>query len=212
VLVLTGQYVKQRCPEVGVGTEPVQNVAVKQLVSEQPRGRAVQAVFPAFTVTEAVRLLQRAVPRVPSGTVDKFNLYIHGNLADVVQQRGVSGRRRPDFGLRRLVFGTCASGQQVGLAQLQGVGDDFQPVVEHATGVGVVVVFGGRELLYQFGVTMQRCQIQRVKLLTGERRALPDMFQQYLPARSCQQDYGRFWAQPAFGEFWFRGWFCRWWL
>jgi len=125
-----------------------------------------------------------------------------------VQQRSVGGRRRPDFGLRRLVFGTCASGQQVRLAQFQGIGDDFQPVVEHATGVGVMMAFRSGELLYQFGVAVQGCQIQRVELLPRQRRALPDMFQQFLTAWGCQQGYGRFWSQPAFWEFWFRRGFC----
>jgi len=38
---------------------------------------------------------------------------VHGNLANVVQQRGVGNGGCPDFGLCSLVFRACASGQQV---------------------------------------------------------------------------------------------------
>jgi len=94
MFVLTGQHVQQGYPKVGVSAEPVQNVAVKQLVIKQSCGSAVQTIFPALAVTEAVRLLQRAVPRVSDNAVHQFDVDVHGNLADVVQQRGVGGRRR----------------------------------------------------------------------------------------------------------------------
>ena len=44
--------------------------------------------------------------------------------------------------------------EQMGLPQLQAVGDDFEAVVEHAAGVCVVMRFGGREGLDQLGVAL----------------------------------------------------------
>jgi len=71
-----------------------------------------------------------------------------------VQQRSVGGGGCPGFGLRRLVFRAQTNGQQVRLPQLQGIRDDFQPVVKHAAGVGVVVTFRCGELLDEFGVAI----------------------------------------------------------
>jgi len=89
VFVLTGKNGQQRCPQVRVAAESVQNMTVKQLVVKQSCSCAVQAVFPALAVTESVRLLQRAVPRMPDRVIHQFNVNVHGNLADVVQQCGV---------------------------------------------------------------------------------------------------------------------------
>jgi hypothetical protein len=59
-----------------------------------------------------------------------------------------------------LVFGAGADGQQMGLPQLQAVGDDFQAVVEHAARVGMVMRLGGREGLDQLGVAFQGRAVQ----------------------------------------------------
>jgi hypothetical protein len=125
---------------------------------------------------------------------------IDGDLADVVQQRGIGDGGGPGFGLRRLVFGAGADGQQMGLPQLQAVGDDFQAVVEHAARVGMVMRLGGREGLDQLGVAFQGRAVQRGELPARQRGALPDVFQQLLPARGGQQRCGRLRPHQPFRE------------
>ena len=63
----------------------------------------------------------------------------------------------------------------------------------------MVVAFGRRELLDQFGVAFQRRQVQRGELPARQRGALPDVFQQLLPARCCQQRCGRLGPRQPFG-------------
>ncbi len=55
----------------------------------------------------------------------------------------------------------------------------------------MVVRFGGRESLDQLGVALQRGAVEGGELPARERRALPDVFQQLLPARGGQQRCGR---------------------
>ena len=114
----------------------------------------MEPVLAIVAVAEAVRLTQRAVPRVPGAAVGQLDVQIDRHLADVMEQRSIGDGRSPGFGLRRLVFGAGADGQQMGLPQLQAVGDDFEAVVEHAAGVCVVMRFGGREGLDQLGVAL----------------------------------------------------------
>jgi hypothetical protein len=57
--------------------------------------------------------------RVPDAAVGQLDVQIDGDLADVVQQRGVGDGGGPGFGLCRLVFGAGADGQQMGLPQFQ---------------------------------------------------------------------------------------------
>ncbi|NIJ75575.1 hypothetical protein FHT08_000623 [Xanthomonas campestris] len=118
-------------------------------------------------------------------------MQVDGDLADVVQQRGVGPGSRPDLGLGGLVLGRRAHGQQVRLAQLERVGHDFQAMVEHAPGVCVMVAFRGGKLLHQLGVAFQRREVQGGELLARQRGPLPDVFQQALPARGGQQRRGR---------------------
>ena len=191
VLVLAGQHVQQRGPQVRIPAEPVEDVPVEQLGVEQPGGGAVQPVLALLAIPEAIWAFQRPVPRMPGGSVCVLDVQVDCHLADVVQQGGVGGSGGPRLGLRGLDLGRCARGQQMGLPQLQGIGHDFQPVVEHATRVGVVMAFGGGKGLHQLGVSFQWRQIQRRELLARERGSLPDVFQQSLPARGRQQRRGR---------------------
>ena len=160
MLVLAGQDVEQRSPQVGIAAEPVQGLTVEQLAVEQTRRGAVQAVLAIIAIAESVWLVQRAVPRVPGAAVGQFDVQIDGDLADVVQQRGIGDCGSPGFRLRRLVFGTGANGQQMGLPQFQAVGDDFETVVEHAARVGMVMRLGGRECLDQLGIAFQGRAVQ----------------------------------------------------
>ena len=115
----------------------------------------MEPVLAIITVAEAVRLVQRAVPWLPDAAVGQFDVQIDGDLADVVQQRGIGDGGGPSFGLRCLVFGAGTDGKQMGLPQLERVGDDFQAVVEHAAWVGMVMRFGCRESLDQLGIAVQ---------------------------------------------------------
>src|SRR3546814_13204510 len=65
VLVLAGQHVQQRGPEVGIAAEPVDDVPLEKARVEQPGGGAVQAVLQLLSTTETVRLSQRAMPGMP---------------------------------------------------------------------------------------------------------------------------------------------------
>jgi len=49
-------------------------VAVEQLAIEQACCDAVQAVFAVVTVAKSVRLVQRAMPRMPSTAVGQFDV------------------------------------------------------------------------------------------------------------------------------------------
>src|SRR3546814_8546391 len=66
---------------------------------------------------------------------------------------------------------------------------------------GVVVVLGGRELLDQVGVALQWGEVERGELPARERCALPDVFQQFLPARRGQQRCGRLRPHRPFRSF-----------
>ena len=144
--------------------------------------------------------MQGAVPWVPSAAVGLFDVQVDSDLADVVQQCGVGDGSSPGLGLRGLILWTGADGQQMRLPQLQAVGDDFQAVVKHAAWVSVVMRLGCRESLNQLGITFQRRAVQRSELLARERGALPDVFQQLLPARCRQQRCGRFRPDQSFRE------------
>src|SRR3546814_12551079 len=67
--------------------------------------------------------------------------------------------------------------------------------------IGVVVVLGGRELLDQLGVALQWGEVERGELPTRERRALPDVFQQFLPTWRGQQRCGRLRPHQPFRSF-----------
>src|SRR3546814_19060485 len=95
-----------------------------------------------------------------------------------MEQRGIGDGRSPGFGLRSLVFGAGAYGQQMGLPQLQAVGDDFEAVVEHASRVCVVVRFGARERLDQLGGALQWRAVQGAELLARKRGTLPVVLHQ----------------------------------
>ena len=157
----------------------------------------VQPVLAIRPVTKAVRLPQRPVPRVPDQAIGLLDVQVDRDLANVVQQRGVGGPGGPGLGLRGLGLGRGAGRKQVGLPQFERVGHDLQTVVQHAARPGMVMRLRGRELLDQFGVVLQRRQVQRAELPTRQRGALPDVFQQPLPARLRQQRCGRLrWRQP----------------
>ena len=113
VLVLAGQHVQQRGPEVGIAAEPVEDVPIEKARVEQPGGGAVQAVLALLSVTEAVGLSQRAVPGMPDAAVGMLDVQIDRNLADVVQQGRVGRACGPGFGLGRLCLRRDARRQQV---------------------------------------------------------------------------------------------------
>jgi len=97
-------------------------------------------------------------------------------------------------------LGRGAGREQVGLPQFERVGHDLQAVVQHAARPGMVMRLRGRELLDQLGVALQRRQVQRAELPTRQRGALPDVFQQSLPAWLCQQRCGRLRPGQPFGN------------
>ena len=113
VLVLAGQHVQQRGPEVGIAAEPVEDVPIEKARVEQPGGGAVQAVLTLLSVTEAVGLSQWAVPGMPDAAVGMLDVQIDRNLADVVQQGRVGRACGPGFGLGRLCLRRDARRQQV---------------------------------------------------------------------------------------------------
>src|SRR5690606_30626340 len=65
----------------------------------------------------------------------------------------------------------------------------------------MVVVLGGRELLDQLGVALQWGEVERGELPARERCALPDVFQQFLPAWRGQQRCGRLRPHRPFRSF-----------
>ena len=73
-------------------------------------------------------------------------------------------------------------------------------MVEHAARVGMVMRFGSREGLDQLGVALQRRAVQGGELLARKRGALPDVFQQLLPARGGEQRCGRLRPHQPFRE------------
>ena len=129
VLVLAGQHVQQRGPEIVVAAEPVEDAMIEHEVDHQPRGRAVQPVLAILAVAEPIRLPQRAVPRVPDLPARQLDVQIHRDLSAVMQQRGVGDSGRPRLGLGRLLFRSGIRRHQLGLAQLERVGDYFQAVI-----------------------------------------------------------------------------------
>ncbi len=118
VLVLAGQHVKQRGPQVGIPAEPIEDGCIEQARIQEAGSRAVQPVFAVLAVAEAVRPLQRAVPGVPNGAVGVLDVQVHSDLADVVQQRRVGRAGGPSLSLGRLRLRRGAGGQQVRLPQL----------------------------------------------------------------------------------------------
>ncbi len=74
MLVLAGQHVKQRGPEVGIAAEPVEDVPIEKARVEQPGGGAVQAVLTFLSITEAVGLSQWAVPGMPDAAVGMLDV------------------------------------------------------------------------------------------------------------------------------------------
>lgn len=95
-----------------------------------------------------------------------LHMQVDGDFANVVQQRRIGGGRGPGLRLGGLGLRGGTGGQQVGLSQLERIGDDFQAVVEHSARIGVVMPLRGRELLDQFRVAFQGCQVQSVELTT----------------------------------------------
>jgi hypothetical protein len=124
---------------------------------------------------------------MPDAAVSVLDVQIDRNLADVVQQGRVGRACGPGFGLGRLCLGCDAGRQQVRLPQFQCIGDDLQAVVQHAAWIGMVVVFGGRELLDEISVALKWGEVERGELSARERCTLPDVFQQFLPTRRGQQ-------------------------
>ena len=97
MFVLTGQHIEQRRPQRRVATEPVENVAIEQLMVEQSCGGTMQAVLAVIPVAKAVWGCQRPMPGVPNAAILILDVKIDGNLADIVKQRRVGDGRRPDF-------------------------------------------------------------------------------------------------------------------
>ncbi|MNO87041.1 hypothetical protein D3C76_784560 [compost metagenome] len=141
------------------------------------------------------------MPGMPDAAVGMLDVQINRDLANVMQQRRIGGARGPGLGLGRLCFRRDASGKQIGLPQLEGVGHDFETVIQHTARIGVVVAFGSGELLHQLRVAFQRSEVERGELSARQRSALPDVFQQLLPARRSQQRCGRLRPHQPFRHF-----------
>ena len=107
-----------------------------------------------------------------------------------MQQCRVGETGCPGIGLGGLCFRRRARRQEVGLPQLQGVDDDFQAVIQHPAGVGVVMAFRGWKGLYPFGVSLQWGPVERGVLLSGDGGELPDALQQFLAMGLSQQGGG----------------------
>jgi len=60
-------------------------------------------------------------------------------------------------------------------------------LVQHPTGISVVLAFGGREKLDQFGVSSNWVEIKFIELRAGYGSALPDLLQQLLSVGSGQE-------------------------
>ncbi|MNN73596.1 hypothetical protein D3C81_1897280 [compost metagenome] len=54
-------------------------------------------------------------------------------------------------------------------------------MIEHAPGIGVMMAFAGRKLLYEAGVAADGLEVEPIKLRFGEGRVLPDAFEQLSP-------------------------------
>ncbi|MOA42901.1 hypothetical protein D3C78_1649960 [compost metagenome] len=93
---------------------------------------------------------------MPVAAVAVLDLQVDGDLAEIMQQRSISRGGGPGFRLHDLILGGGPGGQQIRLPQFERIRDDFQAVVQHAAGVGVVVVLGGRQVLDQLGIAFQR--------------------------------------------------------
>lgn len=197
VFVLSRQHEEQRRPQVGEAAQPIQDPRVQHPRIQQAARGAVQPVFAPGAVAEAIGLPQHAVPCAPSAAVLLLHVDIDGDLADVVQERRIGHPRCPCLCLRGLRFGCRTRRQEVRLPQLERVGHDLQAVVEHATGVCVVVAFGRRKQLHHFGVALDRGEVQGIELRSRQRGALPDVLDELLPAHGRQQLGGRERRPPA---------------
>ena len=138
-------------------------------------------------MAETIGLFERPVPGMPDSAIDQFDMQVDGDLADVVQERRVGHRRRPGFGLHRLFFRGRADRQETRLPQFQGADDGFQPVIQHPTRIGMVMILGSGKHLYQFGVAFQGILVQERELCAGERCMLSYRLQQLPAAGRSQQ-------------------------
>ncbi|MNT64395.1 hypothetical protein D3C72_2022900 [compost metagenome] len=116
----------------------------------------MQVIVAIFDIAKTVGLIQGAVPRMPKTAILTLDLQVHGDLANVMQQRAICDAGGPGVSLGGLVFGRSAGGKQIRLTQFQTAGDQFQSMVEHAAEIRMVVRLAGRELLDLFGVAMDR--------------------------------------------------------
>lgn len=187
-------------PKSREGAEPVEEVPIKDLGVEQAGRSAMQLVVTPFAVAKAVGLVQGAMPGMPEAAILAFDAQVHGDLADIVEQGAVGDAGGPGIGLCRLVFRGGARGQQVGLAQFQAVGNQFQTVIEHAAVVGVMMGLAGRELLDPLGVALDRVQVELLELGMGQRGEFPDACQQLLSMGGLEQVMGRLHGRVAFRE------------
>ena len=166
MFILPRQDIQQGSPQIGILAEPVKDFTIEQPGVQESSSGTVQAVLPVLAITKPVWPLQWTVPWVPDGAVGIFHMQVDGDFANVVQQRRIGGGRGPGLRLGGLGLRSCTGRQQVGLPQFECIGDDFQAVVEHSARIGVVMPLGGWELLDQFSVAFQGCQIQSVELTT----------------------------------------------
>ncbi|OSR65130.1 hypothetical protein BV326_05420 [Pseudomonas syringae pv. actinidiae] len=191
MLILPGEREHKLSPELGKPAEPVQCLRWNHAGVDQRRSGSMQPVVATFHVLESVWLIQWAVPWMPGRAVCKFDVDVYSNLAQVMDERTVGRCCRPCFGLGSLRLRWGSNGQQVHLPDLQCVGDDLKTVIQHAAVVGMVVVLRGREMLHQSCVALERLHVKRIELFSGERGALPDVFNELAPPRSRKQRIGR---------------------
>ncbi|OSR64541.1 hypothetical protein BV326_05714 [Pseudomonas syringae pv. actinidiae] len=73
-------------------------------------------------------------------------------------------------------------GKQIHLPNLQCVGDDFKPVIQHATMIGMMMVLRGRKMLHQSRIALECFHVKGIELRAGQRSPLPDVFNELTPS------------------------------
>jgi hypothetical protein len=84
MLVLPGQDIQQRRPQIRKPAEPVEDLAMQQEAVQQSRRGAVQSIFPTLHVPEPIGSSRWAMPGMPLAAIGVLDMQVDGDLADVV--------------------------------------------------------------------------------------------------------------------------------
>jgi hypothetical protein len=139
VLVLASEDVDEGGPEVRMAAQPVEDRRVQSAGVRQPCRSGVDPVRANLAVAESVGSSERSVSGMPAGAVGVLDVDVGGDLADVVQQGGAGDPGGLRFCLGRVGLRRNSCRQQARLAQLQRDGDGLEAVIQHATGIGVMM-------------------------------------------------------------------------